>query len=107
MQLTRRLYSLLFALVLVLVIVAFTLSSSVPKTRATDVAALTSMEHSVKSLAGAFSMMAGDIRVMKNAAESRQIREEEDSHAETVSRQHLTEAIDRLTARMDALEKNP
>jgi len=106
MQLERRLYSLLFALVFVLVVVAFTLSSSVPKTRATEAEVLTSMEHSVKSLAGAFSMLAGDVREMKRESEDRLRREEADAHAETISRQQLTEAIDRLTARVDAIEKN-
>ena len=107
MQLKQRLYGVLFAAVFALVVVAFTLSSSVPKTRATEAEVLTSMEQSVKSLAGAFSILAGDVREMKRDADARWLRDEADAHAETISRQQLTEAIDRLTARMDEREKAP
>ena len=124
-QLKQRVYAVVFVMVIVLIGVAFTLSSSAPRIRASEMGSLASIEESVKSLAGAFSMLAGDVRVMKNEAMDSRAREaangilareeidgirsraESDAHAETISRQNLTEAVDRLSVRVERLERNP
>ena len=103
MQLRRWPTSLFVALV-VIAAVMFTLSSSVPKSRAVETAVITSIDESTRSLAGAFSMLAGDMRMLRNEADAREHREAERNTADVISRQQLTEAINRLNERLVELE---
>lgn len=100
MQLKRTGAAAGFAALFVAVIAAFTMSPSVPKSSASE----TSVEESIKALAGAFSMLAQDVRAQKLKADERDRIEDERSKADVISRQQLTEAIERLTAQ---IEKKP
>jgi len=103
MQLRRWPTSLFVALV-VIAAVMFTLSSSVPKARAVEASTITAIDESTRSLAGAFSMLAGDMRMLRNESGAREHREAERITADVISRQQLTEAINRLNERIMLLE---
>ena len=82
-----------FAALFIAVVAVFAMSPSALKSSAAE----TSIEESVRALAGAFSMLAQDFRTMRE-------RSDADRADEIISRQQLTEAIERLTAQ---IEKKP
>ena len=96
MQLRRTGAAVGFAALFVLGIAALTMSPSVPKSSAAE----TSVEESIRALAGAFSMLAQDVRAQKFKADERDRIEDERLRADVISRQQLTEAIERLTAKI-------
>lgn len=101
MQLVRRWGPVVGIVLGLLGIVAYTLSPSVPQTGADEIH---NIDASLKALSGAFSMLAGDVRSMRDDAAKRDRIEAERLNADVISRQQLTEAVERLTVQM---EKKP
>jgi hypothetical protein len=97
----RRWSTAVFVVLFIAGSLAYTLSPYVPSVGATPP---DPMADGIRQLGGAFSMLAMDVRAMRTEMAEREKRDTERVTAEIISRQQLTEAVDRLTK---AVEKKP